>query len=393
VPRLTDHERQSVISYLTANSEAWQQAGDREILNGFSDDKLVALQQAAEQEQHAITVANAAVNGFADDGNAYRVNPQTGKWEKRVVANAKKDDEEDEPDDNEEMDEEDYTPKKNRRRESTSNASSRIRTFEDLIRASPAHLREQVENTLRTAQEVEQREKDRLITQILVNVADSEKRQQYDRLQRYTVEELQNTLALIPRIPPEEQGGRASPTTNRTARPRQDDDMLVAPTINWQEVGNGGTGTTGGEGNRQGAGGGGGGYVENVDDPASDEEWLRNAPPRARQMVQNAMVIEAREKRKLIEELTANVTDEDAERRLISRLQHKSLDELRDLVALTPKLSGSSRPNYFGSAGAPLTNTPRTSATDVDEDVLPLPTINWSEEAQKSATGRRTAKS
>lgn len=119
------------------------------------------------------------------------------------------------------------------------------------------------------------------------------------------------------------------------------------------------------------------------DKPQTAEEWMESAPADIRSAVRNAMDIEQQEKAKLIKQLTANLKD-DAHKRLTERLQAKPLSELRDLILLAPVQEETAGiANYFGAA-APATS----DSSDFDEnDVLPLPTMNWTEETgqQKQA--------
>lgn len=490
--RLSPAERQQVINYLVHNCECWQGSGDRDTLSTFSDEKLAQLKTAAVKSNAAIGVANAAVNGFTDGGTAYRINPETGRWERSLLSNKEEDEEEramnrrkarnrrrtrnqdeeeeedederemnrrktrnrrrtrnqdededeeetenaedaeddedemenrrtrnrwrtrnvdgvlvevdededdemenrrrtrnrlrtrnadgtdeaDEDDETRNMEEEDeeYRRKENRRR-MTGNRRRKPQTQEQIINSLPADLRE----TFRVAREVEQREKDQLIREIIANsnISEAQRPPHYERLQTESVEKLRYMLSLIPRTPSQEELNRAASTTANTRSSRQtrwtDDDMLVAPTLNWQEVGKDGddrerTGTQGAST-----------AVGNAAEFGSDEDWIKSAPPSVRAAVQNAMVIENRERRKLIDELTANIVDEDAERRLRSRLQNKSLDELRELLMLAPKKD--TRANYFGAATPPLGNQQRTA--DVHEDILPIPSTDWREEAAR----------
>ena len=106
----------------------------------------------------------------------------------------------------------------------------------------------------------------------------------------------------------------------------------------------------------------------------TDQEWLAAAPPTVRSAVQNAMAIEQREKETLVRQLTANVSDEDAQERLAKTLMAKPLDELHDLMALAPAPAPEpARASYMGAA-APATNK-REEFDPID--ILPLPTAQW----------------
>ncbi len=386
---LTANQRKGIVDDLTTNCDCWKGEGDREVLNRFSDDKLMQLQAHAEREAQAIQVANSAANGFTDkNGTAYRVNPETGKWEMKVTANAPippqfrkkappvapvEDEEEDVAEGVDETlpeeDEEDNGPMMRRNKKAYN--SRKPQTMEQFIRSAPP----EVQNMIRAAQNVEQKEKDKIISQMLVNVADADKRAHYDRLQRRSLDELVNDLSMIPKAPPADQvAAMASPSMKKNAtRNRGGEDMLVPPTINWEEV----------DGEQKSAAervGGGRQVVDNDDsDDRTDDDYINNLPAHLRSAVQNAVVIEAREKRKIIDELTANVSDDESEKRLRHRLSQKSLEELKDLASLTPRRE-QRQTNYFGAA-APLGNA-RQVTNDTQEDILVPPTVDWKANAR-----------
>ncbi len=387
---LTQQERQGIITFLTANCDCWKQQGDHEVLNRFTDEKLVALKDHADGAERASAVANTAIRGFADDAGrfAYRINPDNGRWERKEMTANEPTYEEDEPDDShrqerappprrrppmaqepppeeeEYVDEEEEQYAENRKRAMAGNA--RARTTDEWLRNAPPD----VQNTYNTARQLEQREKDKVIAQLLVNVSESEKRAHRDRLQTRSLDDLYNDLNLIPKTPsPEEVNRAAGGVLNRSVgnarRPRNsnDDDMLVAPTLNFDEDGQAEvkTATTGPAANRDV-----GGYVD-----TDDDAWLQSAPATYRQAVQNALAIEAREKRRLIDDIVSNL-DDASEKRMRGRLANKTLEELRDIQILSPKRQGS-RPNYFGQS-APAANVQNQGAQD---DILPLPKMEW----------------
>ena len=386
---LSTNRRQEIIDDLTTNCECWSHQGDDEVLGNFTDEKLIQLKKVADREQQAIAVANAAINGFTDNnGNAYRVNPETGNWEHRRVENAKKkvtvqEDDEDEEDD----EEEEEIPSKKRMKKMMGNSRGEMeeetppvkkpRTREQLINSLPADMRE----SLKIAEEVTQREKDRVIGQILANsgVSDVDKRAHNEWLQSKSVDELRNTLSLMPK-PPATEPGESKQTKQTTNRKRfnsgnspETEDMLVAPVINWEPVE---------EKN-------GNGYAHNAtiqndstngsdyesDEPSYDE-LMGKLPPSYRTIVQNAVAVDARERRRLIDELTVNVEDDEAEKRLRTRLERKSVEELKDLVALTPKKEAPRPSNYFGSS-VPLTSN---TGSDAGDDLLLPPSMDWKEQ-------------
>lgn len=120
--------------------------------------------------------------------------------------------------------------------------------------------------------------------------------------------------------------------------------------------------------------------------PKTAEEWLDTAPPEIQSAVRNAMAVESRQKRALVEQLTANVKDAKRKAAFVTNLMKKDLGELSDLLALrgdpTPAVNEYVSPVYFGAAGA----APPTVNVDYDRsDFLPLPTINYAELAKQTA--------
>lgn len=106
-------------------------------------------------------------------------------------------------------------------------------------------------------------------------------------------------------------------------------------------------------------------------------EWLAEAPPEVQSVVRNAMASEIREKDHLIEQMTANVADEDKEV-VINQLKTEPLEKLRTLMVLAPKPKEEPAQNlYFGS---PASVSTRNSDIDQD-DILPLPTMEPEKQA------------
>lgn len=383
---LTANQRQVIVTDLATNCECWK--GDEETLNGFTDEKLSKIKAAFDREQKALQVANAAVEGFEADGTEFRLNPETGDWEKRPTENRGRkmmEDEEEMMDDEEEDEDVQYRKKTNSKR-MTGNRKSRddvedtpaprrqkAQTFEDFIHNAPPEFQSRLYQNF----QIEQQEKDKIITQLLQNVSPTDRNVHAERLQRRSLEELRNDLAIMPKVLPpsvekEEATPRRSPATNRRRQVDDTDgDMLRLP--GWQPVENEGKSDE----------------DEYQDRGASDEDslvltneddWLKSAPAHVQADYREAIAIRERERRRLIEEITANVRDEDAQTRLVHRLQNKRLEELRDLAALAPRSDGSRSTTLFAPINPlpPAANQVRT--TDVNEDVLPLPTMNSAED-------------
>lgn len=417
---LTRDQRKQHVTFLTSNCECWKHEGDAEILNSLPDEKLQALKDDADRVLQAVAVANAAVRGTVDNGFAYRVNPVTGTWERKSTTNDSKNplyddkpkekknpfDNMDMEEDEEEMSDEEYGKmmknrmrgKKTRNRKDqeggppdksdsdTKNNQSLIRkprTADEWYNAAP----ESVQNEFRFAQQITKKRTDELVRDILTNsgIAESERAAHREWLAKKPLDELANMLALIPKPPTdqshESQGNGRAVALNRFSQRRrkeeEDTDTLELPTMNWgtEEQTANGNGKSKNE-SRNGSQTHG---SESSEQDYTDDEVLNALPPNVRSTVLNARAIEERERRKLIEEITANVTDEDAEQRLLGRLRNKSLDELKDYLALAQTAKKESpKPNYFGQGASSLFSGLRANA-DSGDDGLPLPTMNWSE--------------
>lgn len=375
---LTQNQRDEIISYLTTNCPCWKGEDDADVLANFSDEKLQQLKETS-------VVANVAVKGFSDqNGNAYRVNPQTNTWQHQTLAKLEEQDnnkkpakkapvantlpeelEENEEDcEDEEMEYNQKPKKKAAPLPATTNKRGKTQTQEEIIRNLPPEFQANVQRW----QEMERRKKEEIIEEILTNseVAASDKPLQYERLIKYSVDELTNTLTLIPKRITKDKG--AKPVTTR--RPRVDDgveDMLTVPTINWGDNVNPTSSNVIAVDNTD---------LDQDDDDVEYFEVLKSLPPSVRARIQNAEAIENREKAKLIDQLTENIVDEEVEKKLRQRLSTKTVAELKDLQELNPSRgNGGNKPNYYGAAGA-ISNTGGHGAGA--DDVLLPPTIDWS---------------
>jgi len=384
-------DRQQAIQFLTTNCDCWRGQGDRELLSRLSDDKLAAL---AESERRKVEIVNRATAGFVDDaGNAYRVNPDTGKWEHRQVEprppapppalNAGKkarqpedDEEEDEgemedPDDDDEDDEDEKyvrrTNKKrvtgNRRREEESPRRRRLTQEEELRSLSP-----ELQRTLQNAAAIERREKEKIIDQLIVNVAPADRQVHRERLMQRDLEELETDLQLFRQRQDqgEQQAPRRQPAANRRqGRPTQDD-VLELPTIDWNAKGDAPAAKAPPAPEA----------VDNADADVEEDDWFRNAPPSVRSKYTKLQALESQRRRELIDQLTENVSGAKA-KRLAARAERMELGELEDFVELVAARGEESRPSYFGASAAPLGNR----QAEPDDDGLPLPRMEWGEKS------------
>jgi hypothetical protein len=400
---LTAVERQGIIEDLTTNCDCWKldkHPGSVQILNGLPDEQLASLKADLAQKQQAFLIANKAIDGFKVGDKHVKLNRQTNKWEAAIVDNANPATPPTPPAQTpppkvpktpvtnttqEEDDEEEAVA--NRRR------NKRIRTIDELIRSElvdPA-LQEQINNI----RQVEMKEKQKVVEQLLTNVAPGDRRVHYDRLMLRPLNDLYNDLAIMPRA------SQASPDTEAEAARRvvndarrrqqqnQDDDMLVAPS-SYQELDSNGQVRNGDQqaqannATRQSTNSLTMDY--GVTDDSNIEDELARLSPKARQLVQNAQVIEAREKRELIAQLTADIMDEAEEKRVNRTFNALSVEQLRDLTVGLRKGSRSggqgSGSTYFGG-NTPSLGTAVNNARHVagDDDILELPRMPYAEDS------------
>lgn len=411
---LTPQQRDQVIGELVTNCECWR--NDRDLLSTFADDKLVQLHQHAAREIQMRSVANAAVRGFADsNGVEYRINPDTGKWEQRpqpVKQGQQGNEPNPQPTQNQQNGQQPVHHQQGQNQPQPGQPAVQHNHFQpapmqpaqqpvqqppaqqkpsravtvddymvDVVRGAPDGIRVGLENMMsewREARSIIDREKDKIISEILVNVAEHDRAGQRERLQRRSLDDLRGDLALLPRVKKTEDGRGGMSDLRQIINDSQDCDVLSMPEIQWHEVAN--ADDTGKQGQQNGQGQSVSDIqpraYELVSGMVNDDEMLRRLPAAWRDRMQNALAVEARERQTLIKEITAGITDEDGERRLVARLQNKSLDELRDLAALAPKKDQRKPDNYFGSSTPVSLGNRSTSA---DDDVLPLPKMNWSD--------------
>lgn len=363
--KLTDQQRQAIITELCTNSDGWKQQGDREILNGFSDDKLLLLQDDHAKKSQAVAVANAACTGFTHEGNEYRINHKTGKWEMRTVANAKSkapsDDYDEEDEDGEEEMAENRKAKGKKQMAANNGYAPQVRrrepqTLEEVLNRLPPEAQQLLAN----AQAIELREKDKIISELLANAGindEQEKTAQRERLLRRSLPELENDLRLMPKQRPED----LATVMNKAQRPRhRGEEVLVPPSSDqlWAEV-------TDNEASDED------GDTSFDDDRGSDD--LTKLSPKQRKLIENAMLVEQREKNRLIEEIVANLDDSIDEAMHVAKLQAKSLEELQDMLAFIPKRK-SPAVNYFSAT--PVLSGRFTQAKE-DDDLLLPPSSGW----------------
>lgn len=407
---LNQQQRNTIIDELVANCDCWKGQGDRDLLASFPDEKLLALKEQSVKNKQAEAIANAAVSGFKHKDNAYRFNPESGKWENSTgiensptgkSGKSKKKDSTYAGDDGEDDEEEDAKTQRRmeRRRKKMMNADGgedrrhrRPVTFDELLRSAPT----EIQNRFNQLTQLEEIEKKKVIEQLLSNVEPADRRAHSERLQTESLTNLQYMLSLLPKGPSrEELAAQQAEVQNRRARRQQvEEDMLVAPKMTWNSIDD--EEPTGNSNNGQNGGGGSSDRIAPASIPSGsgfmgsedEDEWLRSAPAHLRNELMSARSMMEQERRRLVDELTANITDENEEKRLRSRLSGMSVDQLRDLLVLQPGRKTSSTTFFGASAPSPLNNagggSGRGSSAVSDDDILPLPSTNYND-----STGRK----
>lgn len=202
-----DEQRKAIVDYVIANCECWEE-GDRETLNGMTDDKLTALKTHVEKTKTAEAVANAARQGFEHGDVGFKFDEKELKFVGTSKAPPKKDPD---PTTNKEAD----LPKK-------------PLTDDEWLQSAPPG----VQRVVRNAFKIEQDEKAKLIGVITANQANVFLK---DQLQSMDVDALRGIAALAQQeeAKPPLYFGANVPATNRGKA--DEDDYLPLPTFNMDE--------------------------------------------------------------------------------------------------------------------------------------------------------------
>lgn len=115
--------------------------------------------------------------------------------------------------------------------------------------------------------------------------------------------------------------------------------------------------------------------------PKTIDEWYADAPEEIQEAVRESIQVRNERKSELVTKLVANVADEKERERLTVNFSKKSLDELRDLVAVLPTAVSKPAVSISSMLGAPVAVPTGNSAQSADKfdrkDTLAPPTINW----------------
>lgn len=114
------------------------------------------------------------------------------------------------------------------------------------------------------------------------------------------------------------------------------------------------------------------------------QQWESSMPPEARRVWNLAKSVEANTRNTLIQQLIANVYGDKERQLLYNTLKDKSMQELQVLANLVPPSVGYGTPDFIPQSyvGASVPAHNRATTNDSESDILPLPTINFSEWAK-----------
>jgi len=118
-------------------------------------------------------------------------------------------------------------------------------------------------------------------------------------------------------------------------------------------------------------------------EPMTEDEWFKAAPASVQSVVNAAIKAQEDQKKQLIGQILVNSRGMDKERvkKITQNLWENDIDDLQDMLSLMPKQQQASSPSRFvGASPAPVVVN---AQDDYDkDDYLPLPTVNWVEEAK-----------
>lgn len=124
-------------------------------------------------------------------------------------------------------------------------------------------------------------------------------------------------------------------------------------------------------------------YMKNL----SPEDFYEIAPPEVKEVLSTAKRTHNERKAELISTLTSHCTTEEMRESLAENFAEKDIEELELLAnAFTRPERSNDNPfsvNFVGNAGSPRFSSSEMAKKD-REDFLPLPVMNWDEEAKAS---------
>lgn len=213
--------KEQYIAWLITNCDCWKSAGDRELLNNFSEEKLKAMKEHEEKEKQKTAVVNAAKAGFEHGDVGFTFNEATGKWEVKTKT---------------------PPPVVNTAPVQSIPVAQPVKakTAEEWLSEAPPEVRAVIQDGLQASQ----RQKQQLVDRLTANISDAgEKKIKNDRLITKSLTDLQDMVDALPpvqqpsgfgyQLPAPNYGGSV-PAVNMTDDEKKD--SLLLPVMNWAEI-------------------------------------------------------------------------------------------------------------------------------------------------------------
>lgn len=250
---MTPKQRQKAIDTIVANCDCWKREGDKEILNGLSDEKIEDLVKDVEEHVHNARIAEFVTNeqgAFTDPdtGYTYRIDPESLDVQRggEPAVNVDPDEEED---DSSDQDDDDSDKRTNNRRKDTP------MTEAEFWKLAPPSLKKQHDALVKN----EARNRKQMIEFIVTNESDDEDEQSslrdayaemstasLQKLTRNAQKKTNNRNSLVENLDDEnhdddslgDYSGLGLPVLNLSNRKGggESDDHLIPPTTNYEQL-------------------------------------------------------------------------------------------------------------------------------------------------------------
>lgn len=244
---LTPKQRQKAIDTIVANCDCWKREGDKEILNGLSDEKIEDLIEEVEEHVNNRKIAQFVTNeegAFTDPdtGMTYRIDPDTMDVQRAPTTNM--DGEHCGEDEEYDEETEECHPKKKNGMTGNRRNKDKPMTEEEFWRMAPPSLRKQHARMVAN----EKRLRADLIDTIVTNASNDEDEQEelreiHSEMPTEHLEKLaRNARRKSPAYSEEDEavgdysGLGMFPVHNRDRGNGESEDHLIPPTINYEEL-------------------------------------------------------------------------------------------------------------------------------------------------------------
>lgn len=228
---LTPKQRQDAINNLTTNCSCWKHEGDRDVLNGLSDDKIEHLVEGLEEATHNADVVELVTNGVFDEekGFGFRIDPETGNPQMAVLNKEVCYDDEEENED-------ETPPVPPTKKKMTGNSKGKDMTPQQVFNMLPPEMRKQYQRAINN----EKKRKAHLIEKLTSNIEDDDEKELISNsYQNMDVEVLEKIVANQARTSTSldsddlpDYSGVGSYTHNSHREQELENDVLDLPTTN-----------------------------------------------------------------------------------------------------------------------------------------------------------------